>query len=91
MTQSHINHAIRVDLFQKNCIISNVFVAASIQRVITFIKVLMLMTINQNKKSFLCERMHGNIFILRKIMKRKNGRYINFFIFLIATNFSFLD
>ena len=61
MTQSHINHAIRVGLFQKNCIISDVFVAASIQRVITFIKVLMLMTINQNKKSFLCERMHDNI------------------------------
>ena len=39
MTQSHINHAIRVDLFQKNCIISDMFAAASIQRVITFIKV----------------------------------------------------
>ena len=78
MTQSHINHAIRVDLFQKNCIISDMFVAASIQRVITFINVLMLMTINQNKKSFLCERMHGNIFYFKENKEKEKWKIHKF-------------
>ena len=78
MTQSHINHAIRVVLFQKNCIISDVFVAASIQRVITFIKVLMLMTINQNKKSFLCERMHGNILYFKENKEKEKWKIHKF-------------
>ena len=78
MTQSHINHAIRVGLFQKNCIISDVFVAASIQRVITFIKVLMLMTINQNKKSFLCERMHGNILYFKENKEKEKWKIHKF-------------
>ena len=78
MTQSHINHAIRVGLFQKNCIISDVFVAASIQRVITFIKVLMLMTINQNKKSFLCERMHGIILYFKENKEKEKWKIHKF-------------
>ena len=52
------------------------FVACSIQRVITFIKEFNVDDNKSVRKTILCERMHGNIF-LKKI---KNGRYINFFI-----------
>ena len=78
MTQSHINHAIRVSLLQKKLYHLRCVVATSIQRVITFIKVLMLMTINQNKKSFLCERMHGIILYFKENKEKEKWKIHKF-------------